>query len=99
MEQTRTSTPGPSSALGTTGAAKKELGSPAFVEQDNWKYRSKYMKCGTCIFFVVKWILNRPQLEDHAIGRCRQCSPTMKGWPVVFSDDWCGAHKLDEEKI
>jgi hypothetical protein len=39
------------------------------------------------------------QHEDHLIGRCRANAPTMKGWPVVFSDDWCGFHKLDEEKI
>lgn len=23
-------------------------------------------------------------------------SPTMKGFPVVFDDDWCMEHKLDE---
>jgi len=33
------------------------------------------------------------------IGRCRRHAPTMTGWPVVFNTDWCGDHKLDEEKI
>lgn len=67
------------------------------ISQDNWKHRSLMMKCGTCMFFVKK-STSRLQ-QGHMIGRCRQQAPTMKGWPVVFSDDWCGAHKLDEEKI
>jgi len=33
------------------------------------------------------------------IGRCRRHAPTMNGYPVVFSGDWCGDHKLDEEKV
>jgi hypothetical protein len=23
----------------------------------------------------------------------------MNGWPVMFPGDWCGDHKLDEEKL
>lgn len=68
------------------------------AEQDNWRHRSTSMQCKTCMFFVEKWT-SKPQHDGHRIGRCRQLAPTMKGWPVVFSDDWCGAHKLDEEKI
>lgn len=36
--------------------------------------------------------------EAGEIGRCRRHAPTMNGFPVVFVNDWCGDHKLDEEK-
>jgi len=32
------------------------------------------------------------------IGRCRRHAPTMNGFPVVWQGDWCGDHKLDEQK-
>lgn len=67
-------------------------------ELDNWKHRSANMRCRTCMFFVGK-LKEGMQDKDILIGRCRECSPTMKGWPVMFADDWCGAHKLDENKI
>jgi len=63
---------------------------------DNWKHRSDNMKCGACMYFVAK-ITKEP--ADVTIGRCRRNAPTMKGWPVMFSSDWCGEHKLDENKI
>jgi hypothetical protein len=66
--------------------------------EDNWRGRTTGMICGTCVFFVDKKS-NIVQRADHVIGRCRANAPTMKGWPVVFSDDWCGNHKLDENKI
>ena len=34
-----------------------------------------------------------------AIGRCRRNAPTMKGFPVVFEQDWCGEHRIDENKF
>jgi hypothetical protein len=37
--------------------------------------------------------------QPYDLGRCRRHAPTMNGWPVVFVNDWCGDHKLDEEKI
>lgn len=58
---------------------------------DNWKHRSTRMKCCTCMWYVEK-------LKDSPIGRCRRHAPTMNGYPVVFSTDWCGDHKLDETK-
>lgn len=67
-------------------------------ELDNWKHRSTNMRCRTCMFFVAK-LKQDMQDKDILIGRCREGSPTMKGWPVMFADDWCGAHKLDENKI
>jgi hypothetical protein len=32
------------------------------------------------------------------IGRCRKHAPTMSGYPAVYMNDWCGDHKLDENK-
>lgn len=70
---------------------------------DNWKHRSSGMRCQTCMWFVAK---SPPQGVDeeapaHKIGRCRRHAPNQVaiGWPAVFSDDWCGDHKIDEEKI
>lgn len=58
---------------------------------DNWIHRSKNMKCKTCMWYCPK--------GDYDLGRCRKHSPTMNGYPVVFSDDWCGDHKINEEAI
>lgn len=62
---------------------------------DPWVHRSTGMKCSTCMYYVQK------KANDTAadIGRCRRRCPTMNGFPVVFPDDWCGDHKLDETKI
>ena len=51
------------------------------------------MKCMTCIFFAEKSAYN------NNIGRCRRHAPTMNGYPVVYQNDWCGDHKLDETKV
>ena len=58
--------------------------------EDNWIHRSEKMRCATCMYFVPKTAL---------IGRCRRHAPTMAGWPANFPTDWCGDHKLDENKI
>lgn len=62
------------------------------MSQDNWKNRSEGMRCKSCIWFVPK--------EDKAgtinLGRCRKHAPTMGGFPVMFVNDWCGEHRLDE---
>ena len=69
--------------------------------EDKWKHRSEKMKCKTCMWFVVKRAA-REVLGDveelSAIGRCRRHAPTMTGYPVVFEGDWCGDHKIDENK-
>lgn len=66
------------------------------VQFDNWKHRSEEMKCSTCMWYVQKeWDKDR----STEIGRCRRHAPTMSGFPVVFSSDWCGDHKLDEAKV
>ena len=38
-------------------------------------------------------------IPQSALGRCRRHAPTRKGWPAIFSADWCGDHKIDEDKI
>ena len=67
---------------------------------DNWKDRPKGMICTTCRFYIKK---EKTTVSDTdagiAIGRCRSRSPTMDGWPVMFETDWCGDHKIDENKI
>lgn len=65
---------------------------------DNWKHRSQGMRCKACMYFVPKVRLEPPE-EKAPFGRCRRHAPTMAGFPAVFGDDWCGDHKLDEEKL
>ncbi len=70
------------------------------LPDDPWKNRSQTMRCMTCMFFVFK----RPDelggmLSNGFLGRCRRHAPTMSGYPAVFETDWCGDHKLDENKI
>lgn len=67
-----------------------------FNIKDPWAHRSLGMRCATCMWFVAKGL---PYLGKAQMGRCRRHAPTMNGYPVVFANDWCGDHKLDEEKI
>ena len=76
---------------------------PAYVEEglganptrlDPWAHRSSGMRCRTCMWFVEK--ASHPSHLNTRVGRCRRHAPTMTGYPVVFSDDWCGDHKLNE---
>jgi len=66
-------------------------------DQDAWKERNKGMRCKVCVFFVKK---GEARCNCRgAIGRCRRNAPTMKGFPVVFEVDWCGEHRIDENKL
>jgi len=67
------------------------------LDEDPWKHRSAGMKCITCMWFVRK--ASPVILSGSGIGRCRRHAPTMSGYPVVYDEDWCGDHKLDENKI
>jgi len=67
-------------------------------DNDPWKHRSAEMKCRTCMYYVRKKTSTEVD-GSIEIGRCRRSAPTMKGYPVVFPYDWCGEHKLDEEKL
>lgn len=82
------------------------LDSPFEAARDNWAHRSDGMRCMSCMWFVQKAARPVPvPTEPHAetrhslLGRCRRRAPTMAGFPAVFDTDWCGDHKLDEEKV
>jgi hypothetical protein len=60
------------------------------MTKDNWQHRADGMLCKTCMWFLPK---------ANNVGRCRRRCPSLGGYPVVFSTDWCGDHKLDEEKL
>lgn len=62
------------------------------MSQDLWNHRSAKMRCCTCMWYVAK----EAQAE---IGRCRRHAPSMGGYPVVYPADWCGDHRVDENKI
>lgn len=65
---------------------------------DNWKHRSARMKCDTCMWYVPKELTSDQAGPRVGLGRCRRRSPTMAGFPAVYDSDWCGDHKIDEEK-
>jgi hypothetical protein len=70
------------------------------LSPDPWKHRSSEMSCGMCMYYVEKDLSpgpNRPQPRGP-LGRCRRHAPTLSGYPAVFGSDWCGDHKLNEEK-
>ena len=68
---------------------------------DNWGNRISGMRCRFCVFFVPKYSVCPIHANDSRgnLGRCRRNAPTMNGWPAVFESDWCGNHKLDENKV
>ena len=89
--------PYPTSGLSSPEAVREQEVLDRMAGADPWAHRSAGMKCRTCMWFVEK---ARPQdpLLQRVIGRCRRHAPTMNGYPVVFAEDWCGDHKLDEGK-
>jgi hypothetical protein len=71
----------------------------AIAGADPWVNRSGGMRCRTCIWFVSK-VTDRPtKPEVQIVGRCRRHAPTMGGYPVVYQNDWCGDHRIDENKF
>lgn len=78
-------------------STKKPMQTPGNAA-DPWRHRSERMRCATCMWFVEK-LSTAVQPSDNLIGRCRRHAPTMNGYPVVFSNDWCGDHKLDENHV
>lgn len=69
------------------------------MSNDPWKHRSTGMKCGSCMWYAPKVRMIGNNEAALNIGRCRRRAPTMNGYPVVFVDDWCGDHKLNEESL
>lgn len=66
------------------------------VPADPWAHRSDGMRCKTCMWFAPK--IAKSSRFIH-VGRCRRHAPTMNGYPVVFVNDWCGDHKLNENTV
>lgn len=64
---------------------------------DPWKNRTSGMRCDSCIWFVPK--ARSTSLGNSTVGRCRRHAPTMNGYPVVYINDWCGDHRIDENKV
>lgn len=75
------------------------MATPELERSDNWKHRSVGMRCTTCMFFVKKESDRAADNERGVIGRCRRHAPELGGWPAVYAMDWCGDHKIDENKI
>jgi hypothetical protein len=72
------------------------------MSEENWRHRSKGMKCRTCMWWVEKHnanLIGELKPGDQKLGRCRKKAPTLNGWPAVYESDWCGDHKLDETKL
>ena len=70
--------------------------------RDPWQHRSEHMKCSTCMWYVKKAcaeIEGVDKVKVSQVGRCRKHAPTLGGYPVVFDSDFCGDHKLDENKV
>ena len=72
--------------------------------KDPWAYRPDGLKCKTCIWYVEKQRISSADedvnpLKLKVIGRCRRHAPTMNGFVPVFPMDWCGDHRIDENKL
>lgn len=63
---------------------------------DPWANRYKGMRCDICIWYAPKEL---ESLGNSKIGRCRRHAPTMNGFPVVYMNDWCGDHRINENKV
>lgn len=68
------------------------------VPEDMWAHRALHMRCATCMWWVEKKQAGVAPANVNPLGRCRRHAPTLSGWPAVFGADWCGDHKLDQEK-
>ena len=101
MEKNRTPEPDPIGRDITAKDVAEEVfngAKMATFPPDPWEHRSMRMSCRTCMWYLPK--KKAPRSRNTApIGRCRRHAPTMNGYPVVFETDWCGDHKLDEDKI
>jgi len=68
---------------------------------DPWVHRSIQMKCRTCMWYTPKQAdsVVLGGIQRQPLGRCRRHAPSMNGYPAVMEMDWCGDHKIDENKI
>jgi len=51
------------------------------------------------MWFVPKLHEGAKEGDVMRLGRCRKHAPTLDGYPAVMPSDWCGDHKLDENKL
>ncbi len=61
--------------------------------------RRSGLKCSTCMWFSIKVQSSPSAPASPVFGRCQRHAPTISGYPAVFGGDWCGDHKLDENKL
>ena len=74
---------------------KKKLRAPAMVAESSLSEGIE-IRPGK---IVIEDSVKQRETELIGIGRCRRHAPTMNGYPVVFTNDWCGDFKLSEEKL
>ena len=84
--------------------SKVRAGGVEEQNQDNWVHRSTSMFCRSCMWWVEKkasshTLLDEATGERQIIGRCRRHAPSMQGFVPTFSTDWCGDHRLDENRM
>ena len=80
------------------------------MQEDPWKHRTSGMVCATCMWWIAKtpaagYEETSKEYEETRersakLGRCRKRAPLAdKGFAPTFETDWCGDHRLDENKI
>jgi len=59
------------------------------------KWNRNKLRCFNCVFFEGK--------EDATgfiqVGRCIRNAPTIRGFPIMLPNQFCGEHRLDENKF
>ena len=86
----------------TLGPERAQRRVDVSTPQDAWMNRNAGMQCRTCIWYVPKARTGTADAYINPlkmVGRCRRHCPTMNGFPVVYPVDWCGDHRVDENKI
>ncbi len=70
-------------------------------QEDPQEYRDKNMCCETCIWYAQEEPTDGIRFFNWntEYATCRFKSPVLGGWPVLYLGDWCGDHKLDEDKV
>lgn len=70
------------------------------MTHDLWNDRHLNRRCETCMYWLEKEPKHPRSKQYDIIGRCRRNAPVVQiGYPTTYPSDWCGEHKLDEEKI
>jgi hypothetical protein len=51
----------------------------------------------TCV--TCRWFDIIPSEDEAVSGHCRRHAPSATGFVPVFVNDWCGDHRLDENRV